>query len=106
MTQDEVRMLDNKYAILFIRGERPIMDLKYDILKHPNVSKTTDGKSAPYIHGNLKNVNATMTILEGDFPENDLLNFENVSHEYVLLSPEEVEKYILEKRKRKNEKKL
>ncbi len=106
MTQDEVRMLDNKYAILFIRGERPIMDLKYDILKHPNVSKTTDGKSAPYIHGNLKNVNATMTILKGDFPENDLLNFENVSHEYVLLSPEEVEKYILEKRKRKNEKKL
>ena len=33
MTQDEVRMLDNRYALLFIRGERPIMDLKYDILK-------------------------------------------------------------------------
>ena len=34
---DEVRMLDNRYAILFMRGERPVKDLKYDILKHPNV---------------------------------------------------------------------
>ena len=45
MTTDEVRMLDNKYALLFIRGERPIMDLKYDILKHPNVDLTADRKS-------------------------------------------------------------
>ena len=41
MTPDEVRMLDNKYALLFIRGERPVMDLKYDILKHPDVRMTT-----------------------------------------------------------------
>lgn len=50
MTPDEVRMLDNKYALLFIRGERPIMDLKYDIMKHPNVGLTTDGKAEPYNH--------------------------------------------------------
>ena len=37
LTPDEVRMLDNRYAILFIRGELPVMDLKYDILKHPAV---------------------------------------------------------------------
>ena len=43
MTPDEVRMLDNRCALLFIRGELPIMDEKYDILKHPNVSLTTDG---------------------------------------------------------------
>lgn len=43
MTPDEVRMLDNRYAILFIRGERPILDEKFDILKHPNVGFTTDG---------------------------------------------------------------
>ena len=43
MTPDEVRMLDNRYAILFIRGERPILDEKFDILKHPNVGLTTDG---------------------------------------------------------------
>lgn len=44
-------MLDNRYALLFIRGERPVKDFKYDILKHPNVDLTTDGKVQPYIHG-------------------------------------------------------
>lgn len=44
---DEVRMLDNRYALLFIRGERPILDEKYEILKHPNVALTRDGKAAP-----------------------------------------------------------
>ena len=48
---DEVRKLDNRYALLFIRGENPIMDFKYDILKHPNVKKTTDGGEKPFIHG-------------------------------------------------------
>ena len=38
MTPDEVRMLDNRYALLFIRGEPPIMDEKFDILKHPNMA--------------------------------------------------------------------
>ncbi|MBR2619500.1 MAG: hypothetical protein IKC98_01525 [Firmicutes bacterium] len=42
MTPDEVRMLDNRYALLFIRGERPVMDFKFDILKHPSVRMTTD----------------------------------------------------------------
>ena len=50
MTPDEVRMLDNKYALLFIRGERPIMDLKYDILKHPNIKLSADGGAEPYEH--------------------------------------------------------
>jgi len=48
LTPDEVRLLDNQYALLFIRGERPIMDLKYDILKHPNVKLTADGGKPPY----------------------------------------------------------
>ena len=47
---DEVRTLDNDFAILFIRGERPVMDKKYDILKHPNIKRTEDGGAAPYIH--------------------------------------------------------
>ena len=51
MTPDEVRMLDNRYALLFIRGERPVMDFKYDILKHPSVRLTTDGQADPFIHG-------------------------------------------------------
>ena len=47
----EVRMLDNQYALLFIRGERPVEDFKYDILKHPNVKLSTDGGAEPYRHG-------------------------------------------------------
>ncbi len=50
MTPDEVRAMDNAYAIVFIRGERPVIDKKYDILKHPNVKLTEDGGAAPYIH--------------------------------------------------------
>jgi len=53
LTADEVRMLDNRYALLFIRGERPIMDLKFDIMKHPNVALTSDGKGKPYKHGEV-----------------------------------------------------
>ena len=51
MTPDEVRLLDNRYALLFIRGERAVMDEKYDLLKHPNIAYTTDGGTEPYIHG-------------------------------------------------------
>lgn len=50
MTPDEVRAMDNRYALLFIRGERPVMDEKYDILRHPNLSRTEDGGAAPYVH--------------------------------------------------------
>ena len=53
MTPDEVRLLDNDYSILFIRGERPIIDLKYDLLKHPNVNLSADGKGKTYIHGGV-----------------------------------------------------
>ena len=51
LMDDEVRMLDNRYALLFIRGERPVMDQKYDILKHPNIRYTEDGGAEPYEHG-------------------------------------------------------
>ena len=50
MTPDEVRLLDNKNAIVFIRGERPVIDEKYDLMKHPNVIYTEDGGAAPYVH--------------------------------------------------------
>lgn len=50
LTPDEVRLLDNRYAILFIRGARPVMDLKYDLLKHPNIIYTSDGGGKPYVH--------------------------------------------------------
>ena len=61
LTPDEVRMLDNRYALLFIRGERPVMDEKYDILKHPNIALTEDGGAAPYEHGGTENAIATLS---------------------------------------------
>ena len=45
---DEVRMLDNQNALLFIRGERPILDAKYDLMKHPNIRYTEDGGVGPF----------------------------------------------------------
>lgn len=49
MTPDEVRQMDNKFALLFIRGEHPVCDLKYDLLRHPALALTVDGKAKPYI---------------------------------------------------------
>lgn len=50
LTPDEVRALDNRYCILFIRGAKPIMDLKYELTEHPAIRHTVDGGGAPYIH--------------------------------------------------------
>ena len=54
MTPDEVRRLDNKNAIILIRGEKPVIDEKYDILKHPNIHRTEDGGAPPYLHTPLR----------------------------------------------------
>jgi type IV secretion system protein VirD4 len=89
MTPDEVRMLDNRYALLFIRGEFPVRDLKYDILKHPNVRFTTDGQGKPYIHGEDTRSIATLTLtpeLLSQAPE-----FEVEDHNYVLICEEELQ---------------
>lgn len=96
MTPDEVRLLDNRYALLFIRGERPIMDLKYDILKHPNVAYTTDGKGKPYIHG--KTDKATVSIvLDEEIEKYDTEDFEQeLVGNYELLSEEEIERILKE----------
>ena len=50
MTPDEVRMLDNKNAIVLIRGEPPVIDRKYDLMKHPNIRLTHSGGAFPYVH--------------------------------------------------------
>ena len=99
MTPDEVRLLDNKYALLFIRGERPIMDLKYDILKHPNVEYTTDGKGKPYIHGGTERSVASIMISNDtnnvDYSDiQELENMEDIEN-YELLTNEEVEERIM-----------
>ena len=69
MTPDEVRMLDNRYAMVFIRGERPVCDLKYDLLSHPNISLGGDGGDGGGIGavelGELQAV-CVGVVLEGD----------------------------------------
>lgn len=80
MTPDEVRMLNNKYALLFIRGERPIKDYKYNIMKHPNIKYTTDGKYEPYIHGKTDNSTGTIYI---DFDDYSTNNFEEKTLEDI-----------------------
>ncbi len=98
MTPDEVRLLDNKYALLFIRGERPVKDLKYDILKHPNVALTTDGKGEAYIHGKTDKATASIIVLDEDIEENEIDTFkkEQLLENYELLSEEELEEFIRE----------
>lgn len=94
MTPDEVRMLDNNYALLFLRGERPVMDRKYNILKHPNISLSADGKGKPYIHGGAKSANnsisfvGTPTKLSKAASETEAVSF------YTILSSEELESQL------------
>ena len=92
MTPDEVRMLDNQYALLFIRGERPIRDFKYDILKHPNVRYTTDGGAPAYKHGEDTRSFATVTFS----PEliKQAAEMEVDDHNFVLFCEEELEEYF------------
>lgn len=89
MTPDEIRMLDNRYALLFIRGELPIMDEKYDILKHPNVALTTDGKAKPYEHGGTENAVATLSLT--GIPFDGIPDMEEIQTDYELLSDEDIE---------------
>lgn len=87
LTADEVRLLNNDYALLFIRGELPIMDKKYDILKHPNVKYTKDGSGIAYYHNEIRH-----TI-------DDWQNIVLTDNEYELLSEEDLEEYFKEQEK-------
>ena len=89
MTPDEVRLLDNRYAILFIRGERPIKDFKYDILKHPNVSLTADGKADVYRHGEVRDDITTISV--GNFSKEEVEDIDISETSYELLSDEDLQ---------------
>lgn len=95
MTPDEVRMLDNRYALLFIRGERPVEDLKFDILKHPNIALTADGGAGPYRHGEDSISIAALSIDEGLLKTSGA---EPVSEdEYLFFCEEELEELLQKK---------
>ncbi len=88
-TPDEVRMLDNRYALLFIRGERAVQDDKYNILRHPNIKLTADGGVEPYIHGQAPNaLDPDFILLDGDMGDYELLSETDVEE---LLKKSETE---------------
>ena len=83
-TSDEIRMLDNRYALLFIRGERAIQDEKYDILRHPNVKQTTDGGAPPYIHGQApKAFELSDILLDSDYDDYEVLSEDEINELYI-----------------------
>ena len=104
MTPDEVRMLDNQYALLFIRGERPVQDFKYDILHHPNVRETTDGGAPAFTHGEDTRSIAAMPFV---FDKNVVKQAQEIKpelHDFELLSEEELQEIFDKKEKEEHEK--
>ena len=83
LTPDEVRLLDNELAILFIRGERPIMDKKYEITHHPNISMTPDSgnKDFEYHHGEITEAIASVSL---SYDIEEALDFDLSDTEFVF----------------------
>ena len=75
---DEVRMLDNKNALLFIRGERPILDAKYDLMKHPNIQYTEDGGAGPFNYAKAPLAHDDFTFDETRYDDYELLLDEDI----------------------------
>ncbi len=81
LTPDEVRLLDNSKALLFIRGFPAVMDDKYDLNRHPNIHLTVNGGYPPYIHKGQS---------YSYIPFNEAFNFDN-AEQYILLDENETE---------------
>ena len=104
LTPDEVRLLDNREAILFIRGERPIKDFKYDILKHPNVKLSVDGSAKSYMYGEDSKSIATINLdLSSIKRIENIDEEETILEDYDLVSSEEIDNYLIKKEGSKNE---
>lgn len=93
MTPDEVRMMDNKYALLFIRGERPIMDLKYDILKHPNIKLSADGGAEPYEHAR-PTYSVGSIRFDGELLKMEPFELTDEVGDFAILTEEEIEEIL------------
>ena len=98
MTPDEVRMLDNNYALLFIRGERPIKDLKFNLKEHFNSLNTPVGNKLvkPYNHGGTEYSTGTISFDLDDINIETISNLEVVNSDKELLSDEEIENILSE----------
>ncbi len=97
MTPDEVRMLDNRKALLFIRGELPVCDDKFDILTHPLVSRTPDGGGLPYVHGGTEQAVASIRVDDWQWgPDEEIPAADLSEQKFELLSSEELEAIFME----------
>ena len=97
MTPDEVRMLDNRKALLFIRGELPVCDDKFDILTHPLVSRTPDGGGLPYVHGGTEQAVASIRVDGWQWgPDEEIPAADLSEQKFELLSSEELEAIFME----------
>jgi len=93
LTADEVRMLDNRYSILFIRGELPVMDDKIDLLKLPDVHGTADGDAEPFRHGLAIKPNAAI-VFDDYIDPATLPESSATDGDYILLSDEDMEELL------------
>lgn len=90
-----MRLLDNRKAILFVRGERPVLDDKFDVLRHPNKKHTTDGGAPLYRHGEDTLSYASFTVdlealmqCEESFEVNgefELVSGKKLEHEFNII---------------------
>ncbi len=92
LTPDEVRTLDNNNAILFIRGERPIIDLKYILEKHPNIKYTTDGEGEPYSH-ELKDYSLASINLFKDEGITETIDIKDIEEDYDIITSDDIDYY-------------
>jgi type IV secretion system protein VirD4 len=95
LTPDEVRMLDNNYALLFIRGERPVKDFKFNLKEHFNSINTPIGNKdvKPYLHGGTENAIGTISFNLDDIQidTKKIINLETKESDVELLSDDEIE---------------
>jgi type IV secretion system protein VirD4 len=103
LTPDEVRMMDNRHALLFIRGERPLMDRKFNILHHPTVRGTADGRATAFTHGVTTQSTAAID-LDFSLDPASLPILETPDGEYVLLSEEDLEELFINEKENIHEK--
>ena len=93
MTPDEVRRLDNRYALLFVRGEMPVKDLKYDIFKHPNIALTTDGGADIYNY-EKKSYNLATFEYDVDMEKDEKVPYTDLTgideDDFTILTEEEI----------------
>ena len=93
MYPSEIRMLDNRFALLFLRGEQPVRDSKFNLLSHPGIRHVRDGGAPVYTYGEDRLSLAGFTVKEGKEEQQPAAG----ENSYFLFSEEELEEILAEK---------